>query len=130
LPGVHRNSRVPETDRLAATYGLAGYVGSFLASALTCLVCVAILVADMRQGGPVEPARAPEGASSGADIVGGYQLVVRDRAFGTAKDWLLGRACWALPTAVLWLRRWKRKRASGENEPVKVGNAKLLAVRG
>jgi MFS family permease len=54
---------------LIAGYGLRGFILLFLANALTYLVYVFVLVAVVRQDVRPEP------------IVGGYQLVLRDRAF-------------------------------------------------
>src|SRR6202035_791230 len=54
---------------LVAVYGLTGFVALFLVNALTYLVYVAVLVALVRDGVRPEP------------IVGGYRLIVRDRAF-------------------------------------------------
>jgi MFS family permease len=52
-----------------AAYGLAGYVGLFLANALTYLVYVAVLAAVVREAARPEP------------MAGGYWAVARDRAF-------------------------------------------------
>jgi MFS family permease len=54
---------------IGAAYGLTGFVGLFLANALTYVVYVAVLLAVVRDGARPEP------------ITGGYRIVVRDRAF-------------------------------------------------
>ena len=54
---------------LIAAYGLRGFIGLFLANALTYLVYVFVLVAVVREQGRPQP------------VVGGYRLVLRDRAF-------------------------------------------------
>lgn len=54
---------------LVAGWGLAGYVGLFLANAVTYLVFVGVLLAVVRDGSRPEP------------VKGGYRVVVRDLAF-------------------------------------------------
>jgi MFS family permease len=56
---------------LVAGYGLTGFVLLFLANALTYLIYVFVLVAVVRDDDAVRP----------EPIVGGYRLVLRDRAF-------------------------------------------------
>jgi MFS family permease len=54
---------------LVAAYGLTGFIALFLVNALTYLVYVCVLIAVVRDGAPRER------------LVGGYRLVLRDRAF-------------------------------------------------
>jgi MFS family permease len=62
---------------LVAGYGLSGFVLLFLANAFSYLIYVFVLVAVVRDEARPEPTRT----FGGADVMGGYQLVLRDRVF-------------------------------------------------